>query len=327
MNDLEPKIRTWLTRMTRGGETGDVLLGHLDVGGQPAQLGRWRLGEHVSEAELAQAASEMVHVACDDADGQSAHATQQYVLVFYNEQGRVAESRLPFQVQGAMGAKFGGSSGEGLSTEPATEKGLVGQLMRHNEMLVRSSWAAAGHVMGALERQVTSLMAQNEKLADRNFGMTLGYEGLLSDKTQRELAADLAAHQKKATSQFFANLFALAPAVVSQLGGARAPRALPAPAPAAPSPAPAAATPRSSAAGGSSSVGGPPSNGPPLPEPGMHAGDESLLARQLRSFMQTLSPEQFAAIQQALEPMQMIALGMLYQSLHAPGESETEPAE
>ncbi len=325
MNDLEPKIRTWLTRMTRGGETGDVLLGHLDVGGQPAQLGRWRLGEHVSEAELAQAASEVVRVACDDADGQSAHATQQYVLVFYNEQGRVAESRLPFQVQGAMGAKFGGSSGEGLSTEPATEKGLVGQLMRHNEMLVRSSWAAAGHVMGALERQVTSLMAQNEKLADRNFGMTLGYEGLLSDKTQRELAADLAVHQKKASSQFFANLFALAPAVVSQLGAPR-PRALPPPAPAAAS---TPNTPSASPSGAAASEAhGEPGVVPaPEPEPGMHAQDGSLLALQLRSFLATLQPEQLAAIQKALEPMQMVALGMLYQSLHAPGEDGKEPSE
>ncbi|MCC6873695.1 MAG: hypothetical protein IT378_05230, partial [Sandaracinaceae bacterium] len=223
------KILTWLRREAKQG-TGLVALTHQNVGDTASALGRWPVADADSDEVLALLGRDLYKAACDDADGQNAPGEQQYVAYFFLASVlRNPTSRFSLRVISARQAALG-PPGEGFSTEPPTEKGLVAQLMRQNEVTHRQAWTVLGHALGMMERHSAQVSQENLQLRQGNFELTRGYEGLLSERHIRELAAQTAQFEREQKAQFYNRLWLFAPAIMSTLGGKAqsGPRALPA---------------------------------------------------------------------------------------------------
>lgn len=350
------KLHTWLRREAKQG-SGLVTLSHQNVGGVGAGLGRWPVSLEDPDEVLAQLAQDVYRAACDDADGQHAPGPQQYIAHFFGERDlRTPASRMPFLVVAAHQATFG-PPGEGIASEPPTPSGFIGHVMRHSDTAWRNAWTITGHALGILERHASQVAQENIQLRQANFELARGYEGLLSERHIRELAAQNALHERNERSQFWNRMWLLAPPVVSKLlssgaaggggaggapvralspgstqSGAAPPRALPSRTgpsggPAASPERPSSAAPSTSAApvtdaapsaeGTTGAVAPAPASAPPAEPSGA-----SLLALQLRAFIDSISTEQLGALQGVLSTEQFVALGMIYQSLPQPGTPE-----
>lgn len=328
------KLATWLRRESKQG-SGVVTLTHQNVGGIGASLGRWPVSAEDTDEVLDQLAQDVYRAACVDADGQHAPGPQQYIAHFYGERDlRMPASRLPFLVVAANQAALG-PPGEGLATEPPTPSGFIGHVMRHSDTAWRNAWTITGHALGILERHATQVAGENIQLRQANFELARGYEGLLSERHIRELAAQNALHDRYERSQFWSRMWMLAPPVVGKLlGGAAPARAPGAPPPAlppgAPPPPPAAPTPAPATPAGAPAAAPEPSAptaaAPSSAPPPSAAAPDSMLPIQLRAFMDSISAEQLAALQGVLSTEQFIALGMIYNALPQPPEPPAEPA-
>ncbi len=300
MNGETEKILTWIRREARAG-AGVVSLTHQNVGGFGAPLGRWPIAEEDSDAVFAQLANDLYRAACDDADGQAAPGPQQYVAHYYAEpELRAPASRLPFLVVSARQTALG-PPGEGFSTEPPTQSGFVGQVMRHNEFAARHAWQVVGHALGMIERHATQVSQENARLQQHNFELVRGYEGLLTERHVRELAAQNAMHERKERTDFYNRIFAyfpaLAPALLDKLG-------LPAPAAGAPPQLPATAA--------------------RTEQPTSEAASSSpLLPSQIKALLESMTQEQLVALNQLLRHEQMAQLGAIWMALNdAPLEQD-----
>ena len=333
MNVEIEKILTWLRREAKQGN-GLVSLSHQNVGGFGAPLGKWPVSEEDPDPVLEQIASDLFAAACDDADGQNAPGPQQYFAHFFGEVDlRNPASRLPFLVVPARQAALG-PPGEGIATEPPTPSGFIGHVMRHSDAAQRQAWTITGHALGMIERHAAQVSQENGHLRQANFELARGYEGLLSERHIRELAAQNAIHERRERSQFWNRMWLLAPAAMNKLlpggggPGGGAPRALP---PMAPRALPANGTPSGDplpmAPAGSA---GPPAEVAPtaVPQVTPISGD-SLLAVQLRALFDSFEPEQLTALQSTLSAEQFVALGAVYQVIAdalPPDEAPPSPA-
>ncbi len=290
------KILTWLRREAKQG-AGLVALTHQSVGDTASAIGRWPVADADSDEVLVVLGRDLYKAACDDADGQNAPGEQQYVAFFFLASDlRNPTSRFSLRVVSARQAALG-PPGEGLSTEPPTEKGLVAQLMRQNEVTHRQAWTVLGHALGMMERHSAQVSQENLQLRQGNFELTRGYEGLLSERHIRELAAQTAQFEREQKAQFYNRLWLFAPAIMSTLGGKAqsGPRALPA----------GASGPAEPTSATQASEASAPAAPPPASE----------LAVQLRSILDSMTPEQVATLQQTLSPEQFLALAALWSSL------------
>ena len=321
MNVEVDKILTWLRRESKQGN-GLVSLTHQNVGGFGASLGKWPVSEEDPDAVLEQIAGDLFAAACDDADGQNAPGPQQYFAHFFGEVDlRNPASRLPFLVVPARQAALG-PPGEGIATEPPTPSGFIGHVMRHSDAAQRQAWTITGHALGMIERHAAQVSQENGRLREANFELARGYEGLLSERHIRELAAQNAIHERHERSQFWNRMWLLAPAAMNKLfgggaGGGGAPRALP---PMAPRALPANGSPSPSGGGGAPPPAPHPGPGaagtpePPPPQVTPISGD-SLLAVQLRALFDSFEPGQLIALQETLSAEQFVALGAVYQAI------------
>lgn len=341
LNSETEKLLTWLRREV-GAVEGQALvtLTHQNVGGFGAALGRWPVADGDTDEVLTQIAQDVYRAACDDADGQSAPGPQQYIAHFFGEADlRTPVSRLPFLVIAARQAALG-PPGEGVSTEPPTPSGFIGHVMRHSDTAQRHAWTITGHALGMIERHASQVSQENAYLRAANFDLARGYEGLLSERHIRELAAQNALHERHERAQFWNRVWLLAPPVVGKLLGGSGPRALPPPMPPHAMPPgfpPPAAPPPYGPPGGGGGDGAPPPAAPLSPvapsspawsgAPGAPSQD-AFLAIQLRAFLDSVTTEQLMALQTTLSPEQMVALGMIMNALPQPAEAPPlSPAE
>jgi hypothetical protein len=114
----------------------------------------------------------------DDAEGLG--GVQKYVLLAIAD-GR-AISRLPLRVAAGLDE---GAGLEPMDSEPANSKGLLGQLMRHNEVQTRLLAASVGQVVTTMQRTITRLQETCERADDRRLEAVEAAEQLLSRSHER----------------------------------------------------------------------------------------------------------------------------------------------
>jgi hypothetical protein len=295
-NPETEKLITWLRREAKQG-AGLVSLTHHNVGGFGASIGKWPVAEDDTEPLLAKIADDLYRAACDDADGQSAPGPQQYFAHYFAENDlRTPVSRLPFLVVAARQVAFG-PTGEGIASEPPTQSGFVAQVMRHSDATQTRAWTIVGHALGMMERHTGQVSQENAYLRQSNFELARGYEGLLSERHIRELAAQNAMHDRNERTQFWNRMWLLAPAVISKIGGGTGPNGPRLPLP----------------------PGAPPSSSSIAPQElagvASDPASPNVLGVQIRSLFDSLSGEQLAALQGTLTVEQFVALGAIWNSL------------
>jgi hypothetical protein len=111
--------------------------------------------------------------------------------------------------------------GDEDAIEPAGMKGLLNQLMRHNEAIMRTSVLATGQTMGGLIKQISRQNELIESLVDEKFKNLQVIEEAMSNKEDREFKRLEAARKGEMIRDAFDKFQALLPIIVAKLAGGK----------------------------------------------------------------------------------------------------------
>ena len=146
----------------------------------------------------------------NDADGLG--GVQKYVLLALRE-GR-SLSRLPLRVASTMDD---GNSGEPLESEPANGKGLLGQLMRHNEVQSRMFAMSMGQVVSTMQRTIARLQETVENADERRLAAVDVAEKMLTREHERAALTQMVEDNRVAKAVTFDTVKSVMPFVMHYL--------------------------------------------------------------------------------------------------------------
>lgn len=223
MNDawILPFLRRQLREAHADGACTRLSLFHLSGSGQRG-VQTWPVPEEgVGDSDLEKWAETMLTRAQEDAN--EIFGVQRYVICAYyaRRPDQVAESR-PFQRNGGGNNFAAGFEGEGdPDSEPANAKGLLTQLMRHNEANVRSVVQSSQQLLRAQGHMITVLADRQGDMEQRHTEYVRLTESLLSERHLRELATKESELKVRAWGEGLEKLHLLAPVVINKLAGQR----------------------------------------------------------------------------------------------------------
>lgn len=156
--------------------------------------------------------NEVLARAQEDADGMG--GLQRYVLHIYEKGTNKAAARFLFRLRGAED-EYDESGGE----ESPTMKGLLAQLMRHNEAQMRTTTIGINGVMGHLVRRLESSDLMVEKLMRQRQEMFIAHESAMSTQHDRDTQLLMLEGSEKRKDEMFAKISLLMPVLVNKLAG------------------------------------------------------------------------------------------------------------
>lgn len=116
---------------------------------------------------------------------------------------------------------------DALSSEPPTTRGQLAQTQRHLESVMRINAAKDGAAWTAIDRILTRLSDENTHLREKHMETLILTEELLSNRSERDLAAKETAAKIEGRERMARNFHPLMGAIVKKLTGATPPDALP----------------------------------------------------------------------------------------------------
>ncbi len=146
----------------------------------------------------------------NDADGLG--GVQRYVLLALRE-GRPL-SRLPLRVASATDD---GINGEPMESEPANSKGLLAQLMRHNEVQSRMFAMSMGQVVSTMQRTIARLQETVEQADERRLAAVDVAEQMLTKQHERAALTQMVEDNRAARTATFDTVKSVMPFVVNYL--------------------------------------------------------------------------------------------------------------
>ncbi len=158
-------------------------------------------------------ASRIEEAANDDAEGLG--GIQSYVLASYF-------TAVPDKIRERLSFRLAVQSEDDESidqTEGPTERGIVQQLMRHNEANARVMTMGMAEVVRQQNRMIERLANQNDSLMDKHFNVLELHEKMMMAESTREIEKMRVTSEISRTDQMTEKFLALAPAVVNRLGG------------------------------------------------------------------------------------------------------------
>lgn len=115
--------------------------------------------------------------------------------------------------------------GEGYDSEPATKTGHLAQLMRHNEVILKSFMLGQSHtqashdkIIGVLASQNTELLAHNKEMEQHRLRNLELQEALLTNQHERDLEVMEQERKEKTYSELLDTVKLLGPAFVNRMG-------------------------------------------------------------------------------------------------------------
>ena len=218
--NLDSRIRGFLSRQTTverpEGLCNRIVLRQLSVEGTGGrEVTSFSLDHVPSSSELESLIQEICSTAQGDADGLGRHV-QKYAIFTYFEQSISSLGSFPFMLSGE-GADGDDDGFEG--SEPANAKGLLAQLMRHNEGNARTSTLAMGGVVREQARIIEKITERNEKLNEKLIEVSELMEALQSAKHERDLESRRLEHKLKVTDEMFERVRILLPVVANKIMG------------------------------------------------------------------------------------------------------------
>ncbi len=115
-------------------------------------------------------------------------------------------------------AEGGGGDDDGLS-EPATDQGLLAQLMRHNNELHRQSSGTVGMMFGYMTGIIERQSHQIEKMTNDRMRHAEVMEDIVSKKHERDIDMDNRKIKQKRTDEMLSKVLSLLPVAINKLAG------------------------------------------------------------------------------------------------------------
>lgn len=208
------KLVSWLNSCVYQGHDGQGLralsLRHIDADERGSSVREWKTGQGFS---VDTTASEIEAEMTQDAIGLG--DTQRYVVHAYFGTSTTPGRRF---TQTIDGVSHDDSDSFGRS-EPATEKGHRGQLMRHNENLHKLSVQGSAELIRILRAECESLRGMVAQMTQDKIKLMETYETLISNKHQRDM--DIADKQfsQQVKMKAIETVTLLAPVAVNKITG------------------------------------------------------------------------------------------------------------
>ena len=156
-------------------------------------------------------AEEIVSRAQTDADGIG--GVQRYTVTLYALGEVRAVLRWPFRIR-ANGDEF-----EEAGDEPANAKGLMTQLMRHNEAIAKTMVQAVAGITTVMARRLESSDNTVTRLTEQHHRNMELLEEAKSDQHQRDMELLTTTENENRKNQMFEKLSLLVPVMINKLAG------------------------------------------------------------------------------------------------------------
>jgi hypothetical protein len=217
MADQEKKFGDWMrAELCRQKPATKFTLRSASPGTRGSEIESFEIEEALELEEIPVYAGSILQRAQEDADGNGPGVCR-YVVHSYRKGDSKPGSRFAFRLRGESDLDLDDESGE----EPATIKGLMAQLMRHNEIQSRTMVMAVSTGMASMARRLESADRLNETLVKERTTMFQTIEEAKSDQHTRDMELMLADKSQARKDQAFAKLMGLVPLVINKIAGSK----------------------------------------------------------------------------------------------------------
>lgn len=182
------------------------------AGGGTSPLREWQIPEG-SEVDLEQITQEALDMS--DEDAQAFGGAQRYAMIAYFGAGRACEQRSPVWIVSVRRENEDQIS----ESEPATNKGMLAQQMRHNEAIMKLALNTFVQQSSVQQSMLARLAEQLEAAQRDKFESLKLIESMLSEEAERRLAGIRAENREKRLQTGFEHLQLLAPVLINKLAG------------------------------------------------------------------------------------------------------------
>lgn len=185
-------------------------------GSKGMEIQSFDLDEGIMIDDAAQFAEQVLQRAQDDADG-NGPVLQRYCIYAFVKGANTPSGRFIFRLKGEADLDLDDESGE----EAPTSKGLLSQLMRHNEVMTRLATQSATALTNVMVRQMEATNRTNEHLLEERTKMFRSLEEAKSDEHGRNMELLLTEGESNRKDQMFQKLMGLVPLVMNKMLGAK----------------------------------------------------------------------------------------------------------
>jgi hypothetical protein len=209
------RIARWLKPLFRA-ETAAapdrVVLRHVTINDRQSDVLTLPLdGLQLEEQTAAALGQRFEEAISEDAEGLG--GMQRYLLVALEGERQVA--RLTLRQHGQAEPV----NGEPVDSEPPTDKGLLAQLMRHNEVQAKIFAASMGEIVSSMQETINRQKAAVEQADELRLDALTLVEDLISRRHERELETHKAEDARRMKAELLSRLSVLIPVVANKLTG------------------------------------------------------------------------------------------------------------
>jgi hypothetical protein len=208
------RIRKWLARTLEDGGVDRLVIRH-DTGAEVSTMrgeeGGAFEGKDASVDELAAALADRVF---EDAIGLG--GVQRYIVTAYGLDKVIGRLTLR---ENADASGAGRQPGDPIDSEPATERGLLTQTMRHLEISERTHATVVANIFAMQSRMLREKDERIAHLEERHWETVIAAEQLVSDHHRRQLENRAADQKAEAMREVLGTFLQLAPTAVNKLAG------------------------------------------------------------------------------------------------------------
>jgi hypothetical protein len=219
---IENQIKDWVRRNVclidkENGRCHKLLVRHLTVDKKPdADVHTVTLTGDPSVEGTEIADRVILDVAeCAQRDANDLGGIQNYAVYAYYTNNKTYVPRKVFRVASEDDVD---REREGTS-EPPTEKGLVAQLMRHNEINTKNSLVAMGYILQTFQKEIGQQREQNRIFLNQQIDMTILVQEVLNDSSKRRIEEKSAEIQVSMIEGVFEHLKVGLPILINRLAG------------------------------------------------------------------------------------------------------------
>jgi hypothetical protein len=208
------RIRKWLSRTLESDSIDRLVIRH-DTGAEVATIrGVEGAPFESSDLHLDELAASVSERVLEDAIGLG--GVQRYIVIAYGLDRVIARLTLR---ENADASGAGRLPGDPIDSEPATERGLLTQTMRHLEISERTHATVVANIFAMQSRMLREKDERISHLEERHWETVIAAEQLVSDHHRRQLENRAAEQKAEAMRDVLGTFLQLAPTAVNKLAG------------------------------------------------------------------------------------------------------------
>lgn len=247
---------------TKNGRCTSLLVLHMGGSTKNARVTSVDISQKVEPDDIEEICSEVIQASVLDAEALG--GLQKYFITATFENLGDPINRYAFRINGS-GAE---DNVDTYDSEPANQKGLMSQLMRHSEASHRISVASTGHVITMQNKIISRQAEQLEAMQSKHIELIETLEELKSERHSRDLDAAESMRKQEAYRDITQKILLLLPIVANKFTGQKL-----------------------------------------LPEK-TTSGEQ-----MMKSFMDSIKPDQFEKVRDLLSPEQQMILFQMYENM------------